>query len=740
VTTLRVRITIEGDVQGVGFRPSVHRHATALGLAGWVRNVGARVVIDATGERAMELIDRIRTQPPRHARIEAIRTEALPPIAAADGFRVEASTDDESAPRVLPDLAACDDCVAEVFDPGSRYYRYPFTNCAQCGPRFSIVERVPYDRANTTMRGFAMCAECRAEYGEPGNRRFHAQPTACPRCGPRLRLAGDRTPGEPLEVAVNALAAGRILALKGLGGFQLMVDATGAEAVRELRARKRRPHKPFAIMVRDLRQAREYCRIDAAESALLESPVGPIVLLGAHPGRLPAELAPGLRTLGVMLPTTPLHHLLLRDIGRPLVCTSGNLGDEPICIDDDEALHRLGGIADLFLLHDRPIRRPVDDPVARVIDGAPQCLRIGRGYAPLHLPAPGVAPALATGAHLKNTVAIGIGADIVVSQHVGDLDSTLNLDAMSATIEDLCNFHRLRPAAVACDLHPDYGSTRYAEDSGLALHPVQHHLAHALACMLEHDLRGPLLAVTWDGTGLGVDGTTWGGEFLRVERTEHGIAWSRIANLHPFRLPGGDAASRDPGRALAGLLWELPMMRSRIPDDLRIQLERRLNSPTCSSAGRLFDGIAALLGVCGQQTFQGQAPSWLEAIATDAELPGYPMPLGEGRLDWRPMLANALADVDAGASPGAISARFHATLAEGIGTVARDAGESTVVLTGGCFHNRRLTELALARLRACGCRLYIARHLPPDDGGISAGQLLALSEGEVHVSGRSRSH
>lgn len=703
----RLRITVRGAVQGVGFRPFVWRLAHELGLSGHVRNEGGCVVIEAEGDRTSELWARLHREQPPAARVEAIGWESIP---ARDetGFIIETSGHG-SAPAVVPDMATCADCLRDVLDPASRFHRYPFTNCTRCGPRYSIIERIPYDRATTTMAAFVMCVACRAEYENPADRRFHAQPTACAACGPRLSLcdaAGAAVEADDvIGVAVGALGDGKIVALKGLGGFQLLVDATNTGAIRRLRDLKRRPHKPLAVMVRDVDAACRWAHVNDIESALLQSPAAPIVLLKYRSGVLPDGIAPDLLEVGLMLPTTPLHHLLLRAVEFPVVCTSGNLSDEPICTDNAEAVARLGRIADLFVMHDRPIRRAVDDSVARVIDDAPQVLRLARGYAPLVLPMRGL-PALATGAHVKNALAVCVGGRAILSQHIGDLENTLAIDAMRATARDLQDFFDIAPARVACDLHPDYASTHFAQDIGLPVTPVQHHVAHALACMAEHGLQR-LLVVVWDGTGLGSDGTIWGGEFLLM----HGARWQRAAHLQPFHLPGSDAAARDARRALAGLRGESVF-----------------NAPVCTSAGRLFDGFAALLDLCGAQTYEGQAAMRLEAAAAPGVDEAYDLPLVDGVLDWRSMLEAASVENVTGVA----AAKFQNALVEGIVAVAREVGESTVALTGGCFQNRYLTERALRRLREEGFTPVIPRRVPPNDGGIALGQLAAVTgEGDV---------
>ncbi len=813
----RLRVTLRGAVQGVGFRPYVYRLARELGIAGWVRNEGPGVVLEAEGVALDDFMTRLTREPPDGARIDDVDTHPVPPL--GDGaLRIVPSREREALPAVVPDRVTCEACVADVLDPTSRYFEYPFTNCSRCGPRYSIVDRLPYDRPNTAMAGFTMCAACRSEYGDPRDRRFHAQPTACPACGPQLvaRARDGRALArgpDALDHAVQCLLAGKLVALKGLGGYQLLADATNPRAVEELRRRKHRPHKPFAVMVADLAAARELSVVDDAEAELLRSPAGPIVLLQARGRRLAAGVHPHHAEIGILLPTTALHHLLARRFGRPLICTSGNAGEEPICTDDDEALARLGAIADTFLAHDRPIRRAVDDSVARVIEGAPQVLRLARGYAPLVLPAPAGTPApagmhalagtpapvatpasaatpapagtpaLATGAHWKNAVAVRDEQRVIVGPHVGDLSNTLSIDAMRRQAEDLQRFFAVDPVRVACDRHPDYASTVFAEEQGLPVTSVQHHLAHALAVLFEHG-HGSGLAVVWDGAGLGSDGTIWGGEFLRVHTEGGRLAdWERVAHLRPFLLPGGDASARHPARALAGLLHELPEHRERVPAPDRALLDARLNTPSCTSAGRLFDGVAALLGHDAEQTYEGMAPSLLErdarravreaecatGTASDArrapheaqrtahdarcaagdeiEAAAVSAPAlrgGDGLvLDWAPTLRSLLAGRDASMNVPALAAGFHRALAIGIAEVALRAGDDTVLLTGGCFQNRLLVEQTVGRLERRGLRVLLPRRLPPNDGCLAVGQLVALEEsstrgGRDHVSRHTR--
>jgi hydrogenase maturation protein HypF len=738
------------------------------------------------------------------------------------GFEIRTSqTGGSKAALVLPDIATCPDCLGEIFDPGDRRWFYPFTNCTNCGPRFSIIEALPYDRANTSMQRFAMCPQCQAEYADPANRRFHAQPNACPRCGPRVELwdaAGKvlvggavrsdaaGAPGGPatravIEAAAEAIRAGKIVALKGLGGYQLLVAAGDEGAVQRLRRLKHREEKPFALMFPALAAVRAVCEVSPAEERLLRSPEAPIVLLRRRqrPGAdsqmeaLAASLAPANPNLGVMLPYTPLHHLLLSLLAVPVVATSGNLSDEPICTTEPQALERLGGIADLFLVHDRPIVRHVDDSIARVMLGRELVLRRARGYAPLPVPlgtgvgagcaeatadgteargqraedaGPGRGSILGVGAHLKNTVALRVGSQAFISQHIGDLETEAAYEAFRRVIADFEKLYESEPAILAVDAHPDYLSTKYAlerrsspgPDGPPRLVTVQHHLAHVLSCMAENQLSPPVLGISWDGTGYGLDGTVWGGEFFVV--TER--AWERLACLRPFPLPGGERAVREPRRSALGLLFEMmgeaafgeeelacarAFSRAELAT-LRTMLAGRVNSPLTSSAGRLFDAVASLTGLRQKVRFEAQAAMELEfaleGIQTDEAYPFLvePSPTPDLRppnsdlrstaaltVNWAPLVAAIIGEVKGGAAPGPISARFHNTLAEVMVEVARRAGRERVVLSGGCFQNRYLTERAVRRLAAAGFRPYWHQRVPPNDGGVALGQVVAAVGG-----------
>lgn len=739
----RLRIRVDGVVQGVGFRPFVYRIARERGLGGWVLNRPDGVLLEVEGPQ--DRLDGFRlaleAEAPAPARIRSVAWEALPETGEG-GFRIrESETGGETRPSVPPDLATCPDCLRELADPGDRRHGYPFINCTYCGPRFTIIEGLPYDRPLTSMKGFPLCPACGAEYGDPGDRRFHAQPVACPACGPRLALldpAGARRAEGPeaLEEAARLLLAGDLLALKGLGGFQLLADATSPEAVARLRARKHREEKPFAVMYPSLAALEADAHAGPGEAALLASPEAPILLLLKRGAPGVAEgVAPGNPRLGAFLATTPLHRLLLDRVGRPLVCTSGNLSDEPMAFQEGEALERLGGIADAFLVHDRPILRPVDDSVLRLDPHGPTLLRRARGYAPQAHPVacPGP-PVLALGAHQKNTLCLLDRGQAVVSQHLGDLHTVEGAQLLARTVDDFLAFFRARPERLACDLHPDYASTRLAERLaqawGIPLARIQHHHAHVAAVAAERGLTGPVFGLAWDGTGLGTDGTAWGGEGLRRE----GGTWARVAHLRPFPLPGGDLASRQPLRAALGLLWDRRgsleaaegWMEPQTLAVLGAALARRLNAPRSSSIGRLFDAVAALAGVRTLPGFEGQAAMALEYAATASGAAGtYPWAYREGEAleaDPGPLLEALLADRARGVDPGACARRFHQALADLAVAMARRGGCRQVVLSGGCFQNALLTARVRASLEAAGFEPISPVAFPPNDGAISLGQ------------------
>jgi hydrogenase maturation protein HypF len=753
---VRLRMRLRGAVQGVGFRPFVYRLAADVGVTGWVLNGpdGVTLEVEGDGDSVDSFAARLSAELPAPGAIHECESERLEPAGYA-AFEIRRS-DRAGAPSavVLPDLATCDACLAEVLDSTDRRHGYPFTNCTHCGPRFSIVRELPYDRPNTTMAGFAMCARCRAEYEFPLDRRFHAQPNACPVCGPRLALWDatgaillDGDSDEIIAAAADALRAGCIVAVKGLGGFHLTCDAGSAGAVSLLRARKRRPAKPLAVMARDLEMARTLCAVGEEAEALLASPEAPIVLMKRRADApVCAGVAPGQPNLGVMLPATPLHHLLCRAAGIPLVATSGNLSEEPICTDEHEAVERLGGIADLFLVHDRPIERHVDDSVAWVLRGEPRLLRRARGYAPLPIRVAREMPTvLAVGAQLKNTVALGMWRQVFVSQHVGDLETAESRAAFERVIADFLRLYRARPAAVAHDLHPDYPSTRWALEAegalaGIPRIAVQHHHAHLASVLADNGVEGTALGMIWDGTGYGPDGVIWGGEFLAGDA--HG--YRRAAHLLPFTLPGGDAAVREPRRTALALLHatfgEVAFdLRGLAPvaafDEKEMRILRQMmatgfRTPRTTSMGRLFDGVGSLLGLCHRAGYEGEAAIMLEAAADVHEQGVYELPLsgdaatGADALDWRPMLRRIVTEQMDGASVATISARFHNTLAAAAVEVAKHVGEPRVALSGGCFQNRLLATRTADALERAGFRVLLHRQVPPNDGGISLGQAM----------------
>ncbi len=752
-----MKFVLRGAVQGVGFRPFVYRLATELELTGWVLNSAEGVFLEVEGapERLAEFAVRLPREKPARAILQSCEASRLEPC-GDERFEIrESSEGGGKSALILPDIAPCAECWREMLDPRDRRFRYPFTNCTNCGPRFSIIEALPYDRARTTMGRFTMCDDCRREYRDPRDRRFHAEPIACPRCGPRLQLWDSlgqvlAEAEAALQLAAIRLRMGKVVALKGVGGFQLLVDGRHEAAVQQLRERKQREEKPFAVMFPTLAAVREVCAVSALEEQLLVSPEAPIVLLTRAEDRVASTVAPGNPNLGAMLPSSPLHHLLLRELAFPVVATSGNRSDEPICIDETEALERLSGLADFFLVHDRAIVRHVDDSVVRIMAGEAMLLRRARGYAPLPIalaPAtefPETRSVLAVGAHLKNTVALSVGRNVFVSQHLGDLATREAHDAFTRSVSDLPRLYQAEPQIVAHDLHPDYLSTKHALLQPGRKLGVQHHWAHLASCMAENALVPPLLGLSWDGTGFGPDGTVWGGEFFLVEET----SCRRVAHLRTFRLPGGEAAIREPRRSALGLLHEtLGAELWRRPDlladftgaeisPLRTMLDRGVNSPLTSSAGRLFDAVASLAGLRARSSFEGQAAMALEFALDPAATDSYPFLLQSDErplvIDWEPAVRALLDDRAAGLSAGVVAARLHHMLVDAILAVAHHFGQSQVALSGGCFQNRYLTERALQRLRAEGFTPFRQTRVPPNDGGISLGQVWVARSG-IHL-------
>lgn len=761
--TRRMKLTIRGAVQGVGFRPFVYRLAKELGLQGWVNNDTRGVFIEVEGceETLRQFLLKVTNEKPERSFIQSLEYSMLDPL-GYDGFTIrESNHAGVKTAFVLPDIATCPECLREVFNPANRRYLYPFTNCTHCGPRFTIIESLPYDRPNTTMKAFTMCGECRREYENPEDRRFHAQPNACPNCGPRLALwenDGEVLADNHMSLLIGAeiIRRGGILAVKGIGGFHLMVDARNEQAVRLLRKRKQREEKPFALMYPDLDSVKTGCAVSDLERRLLESPESPIVLLERRASlgsSITDSVAPWNPYLGVMLPYTPLHHILMREIGFPVVATSGNFSDEPICIDEHEALVRLHGIADAFLVHNRPIVRHVDDSIVRVMAGREMVVRRARGFAPLpiRIGQLNATPVLAVGAHLKNSVALAVNDNVFISQHIGDLETAEAFDAFQKTTADLQHLYDVHPAHVVGDLHPDYLSTKYAAGAGIPMVQFQHHYLHVASCMAENELEGRVLGVSWDGTGYGPDGTIWGGEFLLTDDS----SFTRAATFRPFRLPGGEKSIREPRRAAIGVLSEawgdsiftkngLYPIGSFSPGELHVlqqMLSSNVNSPLTTSVGRLFDAVASIVGLRQRTNFEGQAAMELEfSIGKDKCDDVYSYQVGDPGpshglfsehrptmvVDWTHIIRGVLDDVDANMPASLVSIKFHNTLCEIIVDVAKKVGELRVVLTGGCFQNKYLTERAINRLRAEGFRPYWHQRVPTNDGGIALGQISAF--------------
>ena len=730
-TPVRLRVRVQGLVQGVGFRPFVWRSATALGLSGWVGNDASGVVmeVEGTSPAVSEFLEQLRSPPPL-ARVDDVVSEPLPVLGGA-GFEVRAS-DAAGARRALvaPDAATCTDCLAELHDPRDRRFGYPFLNCTSCGPRYTIVESVPYDRARTTMAPFVMCADCAREYDDPGDRRFHAEPVACPACGPRLT-------GLDVAGAAARLRAGEVVAVKGLGGFHLAADAGSEEAVGALRARKHREDRPFALMVGDVAAAEALCDVEHEELALLTSAARPVVLMRRRdPSTVAPSVAPGSPLLGVMLPYTPLHHLLLEAVGRPLVMTSGNLSDEPIAFRDEDAAERLAGLADATLGHDRVIRTRVDDSVVKVVAGRPVPIRRSRGYVPhpLVLPVSSPVPVLACGAALKSTFCVVRGSEAFVSHHVGDLDDPVTRESYLDGIAHLTALLDVEPQVLAHDLHPDYPSTQYALDRDeVERVGVQHHHAHIASCLADNAFAGPVIGVAFDGLGLGPDGTAWGGEFLVAALSDY----ERVAHLETVRMPGGDAATRQPWRMAAAHLHvaydgDPPAglavrRRHRGQWDPVLSLVRSgVSAPLTSSAGRLFDAVSALLGVRDEVSYEGQAAVELEHLADPGERGTYAVPVAEGVAQVSALVRAVTEDLLGGVAPARIATRFHHALADLVTAVCtqlrEERGLSTVALSGGVFQNSLLLAGCLDRLQDQGFDVLTHRDVPCNDGGISLGQ------------------
>ena len=763
-------IRVRGLVQGVGFRPAVWRIANELALSGDVRNDGAGVLIRVWADAAAidALCRRLVEEPPPLARIESIERVSLGDAPVGTGFRIIASDPTAVSTGIVPDAATCPACRAEILDPANRRYRYPFTNCTHCGPRLTIVRSIPYDRANTSMAGFTMCAACRAEYEDPADRRFHAQPNACPDCGPRAWIeapTGEQiepaTLGarDAVEAASHLLAAGRVVAVKGIGGFHLACDAANEAAVAGLRRRKRRFDKPFALMARDIGVIRRYAVLERGAEALLATPAAPVVLLDrrAEGAPLASGVAPGQATLGFMLPYSPLHWLLLESWERPLVMTSGNLSDEPQCTGNADAAQRLATVADFFLLHDRPIVNRVDDSVLHVVTGEPRFVRRARGYAPAPVRLPGelgkTRPLLALGGELKNTICLAAGGRAILSQHLGDLEDARTAADYERTIDLYLGLFEHKPRALAVDLHPDYRSTRlgcvWAKREGLVLAEVQHHHAHIASVLADNgwSTDGPkVLGIALDGLGYGDDGTIWGGEFLLCDYREY----RRLGAIKPAPMPGGTRSILEPWRNTWAQIhvhlgwdtfarrWHGSELHLWLADKPVATLARMVtqgvNSPLSSSCGRLFDAVAGALGLCRDSiTYEGQAAMALEALALQAQATtgSYPMGIEDSGdlalLDPRPLWEDLLDDRQRGTAAPDVAMRFHRGLGDAITALAQSLcsrhGVATVALSGGVFQNRTLSGLVTAQLRTLGLQVLTHRQVPTNDGGLSLGQV-----------------
>ena len=745
---VRVRVRVTGIVQGVGYRPFVYALARRHGLGGLVGNDAEGVFIEAESDSQAALgifVGALRAEAPPLAVVESVSSEPVAAVGESSFIIVTSRSGGEHVALVSPDMSTCEECLAEVRDPAARRFRYPFTNCTNCGPRFTITRGVPYDRPLTTMAGFPLCAECAAEYDDPTDRRFHAQPVCCPRCGPALALRrpdGEAVPGDPLAETARLLQEGAVVAIKGLGGYHLAARADDEAAVARLRARKHREDKPFAVLVPDLAAAGRLCVVDPAGAALLAGQGRPIVLLPLRAGAPVApSVAPGNRSLGLMLPYTPLHHLLVEELGAPFVLTSGNLSDEPIAYRDEDAFDRLGGIADAFLVHDRPIHIRTDDSVTRPFRGRELLLRRSRGYAPrpLRLPWAFPRPVLATGAELKSTFCVAKGHHAFVSHHIGDLENYETYASFTEGIEHFCRLFDVAPEVVAHDLHPEYLSTKHAHD--LAAHGldpvdlvgVQHHHAHIASCLADNGEAGPVLGVAFDGLGWGPDDTIWGGELLVADLA----GYERVGHLVPVPMPGGAAAIREPWRMAAAYLGD------DAPGPLRARHQDRweavtalarsgLSSPLTSSAGRLFDAVAATVGVRDSVNYEGQAAIELEQRADPDERGAYPMRVEEGatttplRLAGADLIRAAADDLGVGVPVSTIAARFHnglaTAVAEACARLREEHGLATVALSGGVFQNVLLLGRLMDHLEARGFRVLVHSRVPPNDGGISLGQ------------------
>lgn len=764
-----LHITIQGVVQGVGFRPFIYRIATDLKLNGWVKNspTGVSIEVEGKAEQLAIFLQRIQIEKPPLAIIHQIKSQFIKLSHYSQFIIDNSSHTGEKTTLILPDAATCSDCLSDIFTATNRRYFYPFTNCTNCGPRFSIIESLPYDRPYTTMKDFVMCNDCQTEYLNPSSRRFHAQPNACPNCGPQLELWNHQgeilgKKNQALLLTVEAIYQGKIIAVKGLGGFHFVVDARNKSAVQKLRDRKQRPTKALALMYPNLEQIKQDCHVSISAEKILTSTAAPIVLLKPKKStstNIANNIAANHPYLGIMLPYTPLYHLLMEKLGFPIVATSGNISDEPICTCENTAIQSLGHIADLFLVNNRPIHQPIDDSIVQIIAERPLILRRARGYAPLPIPInshfiqqyphPKI---LAVGGYLKNTTAIFTNQQAFISQHLGNIQSSQNYDIFQQTITVMMQTYEFKPDIITCDLHPNYLTSQYAKEfsqkHSIPLITVQHHYAHSLACIAENNITGSVLSIAWDGTGFGTDNTIWGGEFLLINDT----SYRRFAHLRTFALPGGEKAIKQPKRSALGLLYELfadelfgmgelSLMSNFSTSELatlQTMLQHQFNTPITSSCGRLFDAVSSILGLQAEISFEGEAAIALEYTALEYTInnqetdtsykfdiidPSNPQqPL---IVDWSTMVKQILAEIETGLPISLLSAKFHNTLAEIIVAIAIRSGETKVVLTGGCFQNKYLLERTINRLRAENFTPYWHKYIPCNDGGIALGQIMA---------------
>lgn len=735
-------IVLEGQIQGVGFRPFTYRLAQRYGLNGWIKNETGRVEIYITGK--MESLDEfcraLVVEAPPLAKPKIVSNEPVS-VDQSNNFSIlPSNAQSVTSVHLPPDYFMCDDCLTELQDHNNRRFHYPFINCTQCGPRYTLIKQLPYDRHNTTMADFPLCVVCRSEYENPGDRRFHAQPLACPECGPRLLFrqrdgASITETRDPLDACIKALENGNIVAVKGVGGYHLVCDAQNSETVKRLREKKLRPAKPLAVMFpldKDLTAIHKAVLLDKTHESILCDPMRPIVLAHTKPGSsLAAEIAPGLNEIGVMLPYSPLHFLLLEACHKPLVVTSANISGEPVFTNQHEVEARLGHVADAFLHHNRPIERPADDSVFRIIAEKPRPVRLGRGIAPLELDLPFTlpCPVLAVGGHIKNTIALAWDNRAVISPHIGDLDSPRSLNVFEQVINDLQSLYRVKARCIICDAHPHYGSTRWALRTGLPVTRVYHHAAHASCLSGEFPDIEQWLTFAWDGVGYGTDGTLWGGEALLGKPGR----WQRVATWRPFHPPGGDKASLQPWRSAVALCWQVGIDWEKYVSDSGLLYEswkRRINCPQTSAVGRLFDAAAALTGIIHTTSYEGQAPMMLEAAADGITGEPAMLPIAKNRqgiyeTDWVPLLPG-LTDNNLDMSRRA--ANFHSSLAHGILSQAcvirKEHGDFTVGLTGGVFQNRLLTEQAIVLLNNNGFDVRIAEQIPCNDAGLCFGQII----------------